>query len=50
MRGRKVVFAFIVMMLVAGGAVMYYVPDLDSVLGPDQAQTQLTESPGPTNN
>jgi hypothetical protein len=47
MRGKKVAFAFIVFMLMAGGALIYYQPNLDSTAGLDQqAQTHLTESPG----
>jgi hypothetical protein len=49
MRGKKVAFAVIVCMLMAGGALIHYVPDMASVTGADQqAQTNLTESPGTT--
>jgi hypothetical protein len=49
MRGKKTAFAFIVFMLVAGGAMLYYVPNVDSIADPDQqAQSQVTESPGST--
>lgn len=49
MRGKKVAFAFIVFMLMVGGALIYYVPDMDSITGAgQQAQTHLTESPGTT--
>jgi hypothetical protein len=47
MRGKKVALAVIVLMLIAGQALNYYVPEVDTagLDDQDQAQTQLTDSP-----
>ena len=47
MRGKKAALAIIVLMLLAGGTLNYVTPDYDtaSLDEPDQAQTQLNDSP-----
>lgn len=48
MRGKKVALAVIVLMLIAGQAINYFVPEYDmaGLDEPEQAQTQLNDSPG----
>jgi len=47
MRGKKVALAFVVLMLIAGQAINYFVPEVDTAAldDQDQAQTQLTTTP-----
>lgn len=47
MRGKKVALAVIILMLIAGQALNYVTPDYDTAAldEPDQAQTQLNDSP-----
>ncbi len=47
MRGKKVALAVIVLMLIAGQAINYFVPEVDTAAldDQDQAQTQLTTTP-----
>ncbi len=42
MRGKNTTLAIIVFMLIAGGVMMYFVPDYDSTGDDQQAQTELT--------
>lgn len=42
MRGKKTALAIIVLLLIAGGTLNYYMPDYD-VTAADDEQTQVTE-------
>ncbi len=44
MRGKNATLAVVVLMLIAGGMAMYFVPDYDSTGDDQQAQTELSPS------